>query len=75
MKCNINNGTHAHTKSFSLPSSNNKEIAWPDAILTAVESDPNKVCRIENCLQGENAYSKLYKVVIITVPSTSTRQG
>ena len=39
-----------YTKSFSLASSNNKEIAWPDAILVAVESDPSKVCRTENCL-------------------------
>ena len=43
------------TKSFSLASSNNKEIAWPVAILIAVESDPSRVCRIENCLYKYNS--------------------
>ena len=44
------------TISFSLASSNNKEIACPVAILIAVASDPNKACSTENCLQQQNTY-------------------
>ena len=46
-----------NTISFSLASSNNKEIACPVAILIAVESDPNRVCSIANCLRIKYVYN------------------